>query len=62
MTDDPWGEWYENYRRQRDGSADAEAALAEGLKRQVGYMAWFIVGWTAVVCGATLFTIWFLFW
>lgn len=62
MTTDPWDDWYASYRRQRDGSAAAEAALQEDLRRQIGWMSWFIVGWTALVCGATVFVIWLLLW
>lgn len=62
MTDDPWAEWYDSYRRQRDGLAAAETALQNDLKRQIAWMSWFIVGWTALICGATLLTIWLLFW
>jgi hypothetical protein len=60
--EDPWADWYEAYRRQRDGRAAADAALQEGLQRQIGWMSWFIVIWTAVVCGATVFVIWLLLW
>lgn len=60
MSNDPWADWYEAYRRQRDGGAAAEAALQAGLKRQIAWMSWFIVGWTGLVCGATVFVIWLL--
>ena len=30
MAGDPWAEWYDTYRRQRDGHAAAEAALQDG--------------------------------
>lgn len=58
MTTDPWAEWYDTYRRQRDGEAVAEAALHAGLKRQIGWITCFIVGWTALVCSATVYVIW----
>lgn len=58
MADDPWTDWYDAYRRQRDGLARADAAL----KRQVSWMACFIAGWSALVCAATVFVIWLLFW
>lgn len=60
MSSDPWAEWYETYRRRRDGSAAAEAALEAGLKRQITWMSWFIVCWTSLVCAATGVIIWLL--
>ena len=54
---DPLG-WYEAWRAQRDGRAAAEAAMRATLKRQVNWISCFIVGWTAVVCGATVLAIW----
>ena len=53
---DPLG-WYEAWRAQRDGRAAAEAALRRNLERQVRWISWFIVAWTAVVCGATALVI-----
>lgn len=60
MAGDPWADWYAAYRRQRDGREAAEAALQAGLKRQIGWMSWFIVGWTALVCAATAVVIYVL--
>lgn len=59
---DPWAEWYDTYRRQRDGGEAADAALQRGLARQIGWMSWFIVIWTVLICGASAFVIWLLFW
>ncbi|MGI3903918.1 MAG: hypothetical protein ACRYGP_28905 [Janthinobacterium lividum] len=58
---DPWAEWYDTYRRQRDGQAAADAALHRGLERQIGWMSGFIVVWTALVCSACSLAIWYLF-
>ena len=59
---DPWADWYDTYRRQRDERDAADTALRVGLKRQIGWISWFIAVWTAVVCGASGFVIWLLFW
>lgn len=58
---DPWAEWYDTYRRQRDGHETADKALRQGLTRQIAWISWFIVIWTALICGASGFVIWFLF-
>ena len=58
---DPWAEWYDTYRRQRESRDAQDAALRAGLKRQIGWMSWFIVVWTALVCSACGIVIWFLF-
>lgn len=60
MAGDPWAEWYDAYRRQRDGQAAADAALQDGIRRQIGWMSWFIVCWTGLVCVATAIVIWVL--
>ncbi len=62
VSDDPWTDWYDAYRRQTSRREAAEAALEAGLKRQIGWMSWFIVAWTAVICAATVFVIWLLLW
>ena len=59
---DPWTEWYDAYRRQTDRRVADEVALERGLKRQIGLMSWFIVVWTALICGATAVVIWLLLW